>query len=291
MKLKKIILTGGDGFVGKILYSKLIENGYSVKNIDKNNGYNINDWNKLKKIEEFDLLIHLAAKSYVPDSYSAPYKFYNVNVLGTLNMLELCRKNNASMIFTSSYVYGIPKYLPIDEKHPLEALNPYSHTKILGEDLCKSYNNNFGVPVTIIRPSNIYGYGQNKNFLMPTIMGQLHNKTLKLKDKNPKRDYIYIKDIINAYIKCLNMNDHKFRIFNIGSGKSYSVETIANMIITESKKDISIEFEESDRKNEVMDLMYDIKKANKILKWKPKYSLQNGIKEMVTQNKTYTRGL
>lgn len=291
MALKKIILTGGDGFVGKILYSKLIEYGYSVKNIDRKNGYNISDWNNLKKIEEFDLLIHLAAKSYVPDSYSSPYEFYNVNVLGTLNMLELCRKNNASMIFTSSYVYGIPKYLPIDEKHPLEALNPYSHTKILGEDLCKSYNNNFGVPVTIIRPSNIYGYGQNKNFLMPTIMRQLHNNTMKLKDKNPKRDYIYIKDIINAYIKCLNMNDHKFRIFNIGGGKSYSVETIANMIITESKKDISIEFEESDRKNEVMDLMYDIKKANKILKWKPKYSLRNGVKEMITQNKMYTRGL
>ena len=291
MALGKIILTGGDGFVGRILYIKLIEDGYSVKNIDRKNGYNINDWSSLKKIEDFDMLIHLAAKSYVPDSYHSPHEFYNVNVLGTLNMLELCRKNNASMIFTSSYVYGIPKYLPIDEKHPLEALNPYSHTKILGEDLCKSYYNNFGVPVTIIRPSNIYGYGQNKNFLIPTIISQLQNKTIKLKDKNPKRDYIYIKDFINVYIKCLRMDDRKLRVFNIGGGKSYSVETIANMIISESKKNISVEFEETDRKNEVMDLMYDIKKAYKILKWKPKYSLRNGIKEMITQNKTYTRGL
>ena len=227
----------------------------------------------------------------MPDSYNVPYDFYNTNFTGTLNMLELCRLNNASMVFTSSYVYGLPKYLPIDELHPLKSLNPYSHTKILGEDLCKSYYENFGVPITILRPSNIYGYGQNKNFLIPTIMSQLHKKTIKLKDKNPKRDYIYIKDIINAYIKCLNMSGHKFSIFNIGSGKSYSVETIANMIITESKKDISVEFEESDRINEVMDLMYDIKKANKILKWKPKYSLRNGIKEMIKQNKTYSRGL
>jgi len=287
---KNIILTGGSGFVGKSLLKELEIQGHNVKNVDSSTGYDIINWEQIKSLSNFDLIVHLAAKSYVPDSYVNPYMFYETNVKGTLNMLEICRLNNARMVFTSSYVYGIPNYLPIDEKHPLRSLNPYSHTKILGENLCESYSKDFNVPVTILRPSNIYGAGQSNNFLIPTIINQLHKNKIKLKDKNPKRDYIYVKDIVSAYLQCLEPCQENFRVFNIGSGKSYSVENIARIILEESKINPLITFSASDRKNEVMDLKYDIKYANEYLNWKPKYSIKKGIKELLMNNNE-NRGL
>ena len=288
---KNIVLTGGNGFVGSLLINILKKNGHLVTNIDLKSGHNIENWNKVKKVSGFDVLIHLAAKSYVPASYQVPHDFYSINLIGTLNMLELCRLNNASMIYTSSYVYGIPQYLPIDESHPLKPLNPYSHTKILGEELCRSYYENFGVPITILRPSNIFGYGQDDRFLIPTIINQINSKNIKLKDKNPKRDYIYVKDVVDAYVKCLDNHDDRFRIFNIGSGESHSVEDIANMIIKVSKKNVSVQFSKSDREVEVMDTRYSILNANKFLKWEPKYSLRSGVKEMIMYKKTYKRSI
>jgi nucleoside-diphosphate-sugar epimerase len=278
---KKIILTGGSGFVGKLLLKKLKKYGYDVINVDSSEGYNMTDWNEIKSLKDFYLIIHLAAKSYVPDSYINPYEFYESNVKGTLNMLELCRINNARMVFTSSYVYGIPHYLPIDEKHPLESLNPYSHTKILGESLCRSYYKNFNVPITILRPSNIYGIGQNNNFLIPTIINQLYSNRVELKDKNPKRDYIYVEDMVEAYIHCLEPSLKKYRVFNIGTGKSYSVDDIVKIIVKESKRNPSIKFSDSDRKNEVMDLIYDINHANKNLNWTPRFSIEEGIRAIL----------
>ena len=287
---KNIIVTGGSGFVGKFLLNELKECGYKVTNVDISTGYDILNWEKIKNLKNFDVVIHLAAKSYVPHSYSSPHEFYHTNVVGTLNMLELCRLNDARMVFTSSYVYGIPSYIPIDEKHRLESLNPYSHTKILGENLCESYYNNFRVPITILRPSNIYGEGQNNNFLIPTILSQLNKGNIKLKDKRPKRDYIYVKDMVRAYVLALESMEEYFRVFNIGSGKSYSVERIASTIVKESKKDIHISFSDSDRKVEVMDLKYDIKNASKFLKWKPIYSIEEGIKKIII-NYNEDRGL
>lgn len=110
---------------------------------------------------------------FVPFSQENPRLTYEINVQGTANVLEFCRLNNSKIVFSSSYVYGKPKYLPIDEKHPIFPTNPYARSKTLGEMLCRSYNKDYGVKCVIIHWFNLYGKGQNNIFLIPQIINQL----------------------------------------------------------------------------------------------------------------------
>jgi len=196
----KIAITGSRGFVGSFLSKRLIELNFDIVEIDLEVGYDITNWDSISTVENFDLLIHLAAKSYVPDSLKNPVEFYKTNILGTINALEMCRKLDVKIIFASSYVYGTPQYLPIDENHPVEAFNPYSQSKLIGEDLCRSYSRDFNVPAIILRPFNIYGKGQSSDFLVPLILNQAEKGIVKLKDSRPKRDFIYIEDVVDAFI-------------------------------------------------------------------------------------------
>ena len=263
----KIVVTGSQGFIGSRLVPALINENHEVIKLDLQTGYDITDWDGIKKIIDFDLVIHLAAISYVPKSYEIPREMFKVNIQGTLNMLELCRINNARFIFTSSYVYGKPKYLPIDENHPTESFNPYCQSKLIGEDLCRCYNKDFGVPVIIFRPFNIYGPGQNDKFLIPLIEKQIQEDgVVKLKDSRPKRDFIHVNDVVDAYSKAVNYNKSNFEIFNLGSGVSYSVKEIAELMVVKSGKKIPIEFSEEIRNNEVFDTVCDNIKMKKILK-------------------------
>jgi nucleoside-diphosphate-sugar epimerase len=272
----RIVVTGSQGFIGNRLVPVLINNGYEVTKLDLETGYDITNWDCIKGIKDFDLVIHLAAVSYVPKSYEIPREMFKVNMEGTLNMLELCRINNAKFIFTSSYVYGKPKYLPIDETHPTKAFNPYCQSKLIGEDLCRCYNKEFGVPVIIFRPFNIYGPGQNEDFLIPMIQKQIENYAIvKLMDSRPKRDFIHVDDIISAYCKAVTYDKISFEIFNLGSGISYSVKEIAEILVSQSEKEVPIEFSEERRHNEVLDTVANINKAKKELNWNP----YNSIKE------------
>jgi len=267
----KIVVTGSKGFIGSKLLLELEKLNHEVFELDIADGIDISKWDNVKNIAEFDVVIHLAAISYVPKSYEIPREIFDVNINGTLNMLELCRKNGAKMIFTSSYVYGNPKYLPIDEKHPTESFNPYCQSKLIGESLCRSYNKDFGVSVIILRPFNIYGEGQNNNFLIPMIKEQIKiGRVVKLKDSRPKRDFIHVDDVVSAYCKAVAYNKTKFEVFNCGSGCSFSVREVVEILVKKSGKEISIEFSEEYRKNEILDTVANINKARKMLNWKPK---------------------
>ena len=160
----KILITGFSGFIGKYLIELLKQTTHELILLDISNGFDICDWEQIKHFVGLDAIIHLANLSFVPASYEQPKKFYESNYLSTLNMLELCRINHAKMIFFSSYVYGHPQYQPIDENHPIQAFNPYAQTKVICESLCEGYNRDFHIPVTIFRPFNIYGKGQNPDF-------------------------------------------------------------------------------------------------------------------------------
>ena len=277
----KIVLTGNTGFVGSKLQLSLEKIGRAVIDVDLTGGKDITVWDTIKGIKDFDFLIHLAAITYVPNSYKIPKEMYAVNILGTLNMLELCRLNNAKMIFASSYVYGNPQYLPIDEKHPTVSFNPYCQSKIIGEQLCESYHKHFNVSCIIFRPFNIYGPGQNTNFLIPLIQKQIddHGK-IQLKDPRPKRDFVHVDDVVEAYQKAIEYNDSSFEIFNIGSGESYSVKDIADTLVNFSNKIIPIEFSNEIRENEVLDTVADISKAKRLLNWQPKISFNERIKNL-----------
>jgi len=281
---KKIAVTGSSGFVGNYLVKKLAELGADIIYLDSKIGIDITDWQQVQNTEEFDILLHLAAKSYVPNSYKYPREFYYTNIIGTLNALELCRIYKAKMVYTSSYVYGNPKYLPIDEKHPIISFNPYAESKIIGEHLCKGYNRDFGIPVIILRPFNIYGMGQNDKFLIPSIIKQAKSGKILLKDPAPKRDMVFINDLVEAYIKSIKYNQTSFEIFNIGSGVSYSVKGIAEMIASNIGEKIEIEFTGEKRQNEILNTVADISKARNKLGWGPTISFTDGIELCISGN-------
>ena len=280
---KRILVTGSSGFVGRNLVEELKRNNAEVVTLTDLEGdrIDVRDWRKIQEITDIDMVYHLAAKTYVPFSFENPKETYAVNVLGTLNILELCRLREVEkIVFVSSYVYGQPRYLPIDEKHPVQPTNPYMGSKVLGEELCRAYNNDFGLKCIILRPFNVYGGGQSGNLLIPTIIAQLQGGKIELKDSVPKRDYIYILDLISALIEAGKF-DGNFEIFNIGYGKSYSVKEIVEKIVQLYGKKVKINYNNERRKNEVMDVVADIGKAGTKLGWEPRVSIDEGLRKCI----------
>ena len=277
-----IAVTGSSGFIGYHLVNRLNVNKYNVTTLDLKNNIDITKWEHIKNIKEVDLIFHLAAKNYIPYAYKKPRDFYATNIMSTLNMLEICRKLNAKMVYISSYVYGEPKNIPINEKQSIKATNPYARSKIICENMCSGYSKDFGVKVIIIRPFNVYGVQQSKNFLIPSIIEQIKTKReIVLKDPSPKRDFVYIDDLIDALIKSINLKNRVFDVFNIGSGISYSINEIVNLITDKFKYPIRVKYTGEKRINEISDTVADISKAKKILKWKPKINFNRGIEKII----------
>ena len=278
----KILITGFSGFIGKYLLERLEQTPHELILLDIANGCDICDWEQVKHITGIDTIVHLANLSFVPASYEEPKKFYESNYLSTLNMLELCRLNQAKMIFFSSYIYGNPQYQPVDEKHPIQVFNPYAQTKVICESLCQGYNRDFKVPVTIFRPFNIYGKGQNPDFLIPTIIQQAKKGSIVIKDDRPKRDYIHVKDIVEAvYTAIESKNSATLQTYNLGTGVSYSVKEIIDLVRGLFNSDIEYQCKNEIRPNEVMDTIADISKIKSELNWAPKIDIIEGLKMMI----------
>lgn len=275
-----IAISGSTGFIGTHLVKKLLATGHDVIPINRAAGHDVADFETLQNVRPFDIAIHLAARMFVPDAFKNPLSFYNTNVLGTLNMLELCRGFNARMIFPSSYVYGQPEYLPIDEKHPVKAFNPYAQSKLIGEQICEGYYRDFDVPVIVLRIFNPYGSGQSDNFLIPKLIKQVKTGNIYLDDPRPKRDFIFIDDIVEAFERATTYRETGWETFNIGSGISYSVAELAKIVIHEFNPAAQLKFSGKVRKNEVMDTVADVTLARDKLNWIPKISLSEGIKKM-----------
>ena len=281
----KILITGHSGFIGSYLQKKLEKTEHELILVDIANGTNICDWQQVKQYEGMDVIVHLANLSFVPASYEQPKRFYETNYLSTLNMLELCRLNNAKMVFFSSYIYGHPQYQPIDENHPTQAFNPSAQTKVICESLCEGYNRDFKVPITIFRPFNIYGTGQNPDFLIPSIIQQAKTGKIVIKDDRPKRDYIHVEDIVDAIITAIETEnaDKSIQKYNLGSGLSYSVKEIVDMVRGLFDTEIEYICTHEIRPNDVLDTIADISKIQNKLHWKPSISILEGLTKMVSE--------
>jgi len=277
--MSKILVTGANGFIGKVLCNQLILQGHEVAAISSDLG-DISLIKTWEQISATDTVIHLAAKTFVPESWKNPGTFLETNTLGTLRSLEYCKKHQANMVYISSYLYGNAKTLPINEEAPVYTPNPYALSKKNAEDYCRLFANSYGVNTVILRPFNIYGFNQNPSFLIPEIINQvLQKKTVHVKDLAPKRDYVFIEDFISSIIKCLHIN--QFEIINIGSGISYSVKEIIDMVQQICGTNYPVTSSNETRTAEIMDTIADITKAGSILNWKPKISMLEGLSRVI----------
>ncbi|MDH7564227.1 MAG: GDP-mannose 4,6-dehydratase [Candidatus Bathyarchaeota archaeon] len=310
----RMLITGGAGFIGSYLCEKYTKEGHTVLCLDNFLSGNllnvrhllryrnyklikgdIRDYNLLERIiHEVDVVFHLAAQIHVDRSHVEPKLTYEVNVMGTQNILEAARIYDVKKVIhaSTSEVYGSAQYVPIDEKHPLDAPHPYGASKIAADRMCFAYVQTYGMDVSIPRFFNIFGPRQRDigyggvisiftrrvlNDIPPVIYG----------DGKQTRDYTYIEDAVRAFDLVLN-HESRLAPTNIGTGKEVSILDLANMIIEIcGKKDKIQPVHVDQRMGEVKQLIADATRAEKILKWKPKYNLREGLKQFIQWYKNY----
>lgn len=310
MKDKKVLITGAGGFIGSHLTERLVKDASSVRAFVHYNSRNdhgllelINP--ELKKsleivssditdpvsiynaMKDIDIVFNLAALIGIPYSYYSPNSYVETNIKGTLNVLNAAKElETEKIIITStSEVYGTALYTPIDERHPLQAQSPYSATKIAADKLTESYHLSFNMPVTIIRPFNTFGPRQSLRAIIPTIITQaIKGEAISLGNTNTVRDFVYVKDTVNGFIKVATCNANNGRVINIGTGKSVTINELVEIISNILNKNLTI-LEESQRvrphKSEVLKLICDASNAKDILKWEPEYTLKEGLDETI----------
>ena len=311
-----VLVTGGAGYIGSTVIRELLSRGYDVISVDnlyrgdykylsafKDNPHlklTVGDIssageldNLLRDVQDLDAVIHLAAVPGLKRCLDDPGRAILTNVYGTFNVLEFARKHDAQkFIFPSSgAVYGVPKFTPISEDHPLNPINLYGVTKLSGEKLVDSYYFNYGLSTVILRFGNIYGVGLFtywENVIPKFVRQALEGKPLTIYGTGEQgRDFIHILDVVDAIISLLDRKDVKGEKFNLGSGKAVSVNTIANSISEilrgEYGRDVKI-IHLPPRKGEpyIKDFYYSTERIRSRLGFKVHWTVKDGIKQIVT---------
>ena len=309
--MKKVLVTGADGFIGSHLTESLLEKGYDVKAFTMYNSFNTWGWldtfpkEKLDEVEIFsgdirdpngvkeamkgvDAVFHLAALIAIPFSYHSPDSYVDTNIKGTLNVLQAARalETERVLITSTSEVYGTAQYVPIDEKHPFQGQSPYSATKIGADRLAESFYRSFNLPISIVRPFNTYGPRQSARAVIPTIITQLLSgqEELKLGSLTPTRDFNYVKDTAAGFIAIAESEKTIGEEINIATQQEISIGDLANEIIAQINPNAKIICDEQrlrPEKSEVNRLLGCNEKIKRLTDWKPKYTFAQGIEETI----------
>ena len=309
--MKKILVTGADGFIGSHLVEKLVSSGYDVKAFVYYNSFNSWGWldslsKDLKaKIEIFsgdirdpngvfesmkdtDAVFHLAALIGIPFSYHSPDSYIDTNIKGTLNVLQAAKKLDIKrvLVTSTSEVYGTAQFVPITESHPYQGQSPYSATKIGADRLAESFFRSFELPVTIVRPFNTFGPRQSARAVIPSIIIQLlKNKgKIKIGDLTPTRDMVYVEDTVNGFIEIYKSEKTIGEEVNIATQSEITIGNIAGKIIKIMNLECDLETEEiriRPEKSEVKRLFGSNEKILRLTNWLPKFDFDTGLKNTI----------
>ncbi|CCO23232.1 NAD-dependent 4,6-dehydratase LegB [Maridesulfovibrio hydrothermalis] len=307
--MKNILVTGADGFIGSHLTEALVRDGYHVRAFTLYNSFNSWGWldrcdpKILKEVDVFcgdvrdfngvktamngcDAVLHLAALIAIPFSYHSPATYIDTNITGTLNIVQAAKDLNIEKIVhtSTSEVYGSAMFVPITEEHPLQGQSPYSASKIGADQIALSFFRSFDTPIAVIRPFNTYGPRQSARAVIPTIITQLANGAdrIKLGSLTPTRDFNYISDTVNGFIKIMESKNSIGEIINVGSGFEISIGDTANLIAECMGVKVKIETDSQrlrPENSEVDRLMADRSKAKLLLGWTPEYGSLEGFKK------------
>ncbi|TGM82296.1 SDR family NAD(P)-dependent oxidoreductase [Leptospira mtsangambouensis] len=307
--MKKILITGADGFIGSHLTEALVRAGYETKAFVLYNSFNSWGWldscaSDVKgKFEVFsgdvrdpngvrtamkdcDAVLHLAALIAIPYSYHSPDTYVDTNIKGTLNIVQGAKDLGIKKVIhtSTSEVYGTARFVPITEDHPLQGQSPYSASKIGADQIAMSFYNSFDTPVSIIRPFNTYGPRQSARAVIPTIITQIAkgNRKIKLGAVHPTRDFNFVKDTVAGFLAALKSDKGIGQVINLGSNYEISVGDTVKSIAELMKAEVEIESEDQrlrPEKSEVERLWASNEKAKELLNWKPEYAGIDGLKK------------
>ena len=306
--MKKVLVTGADGFIGSHLTEALVRSGYDVRAFVQYNSFNswgwldrcdaevrgrfevfagdVRDSNGVRTaMKGCDTVLHLAALIAIPYSYHSPETYVDTNVRGTLNIVQAARDLGVEKVVhtSTSEVYGTARFVPITEDHPLQGQSPYSASKIGADMIAMSYFSSFGTPVAVIRPFNTYGPRQSARAVIPTIITQLAAgaRQVKLGAVSPTRDFNFVTDTVAGFIAVAASDRSVGEVINIGSNFEISVGDTARLIAEVMGVDLEIVTDEvrlrPDR-SEVERLWASNAKATALLSWAPSYGGVDGFR-------------
>lgn len=317
--MKKVLVSGADGFIGSHLTEALVRAGYDVRAFVFYNSFNSWGWldqcaDDVKgRFEVFagdirdstgvrtamkgcDAVLHLAALIAIPYSYHSPDTYIDTNIKGTLNVVQAARELGiVKVVHTStSEVYGTAQFVPITEEHPLQGQSPYSASKIGADQIAMSFYLSFGTPVTIVRPFNTYGPRQSARAVIPTIITQIASgkRQIKLGAVLPTRDFNYVADTVAGFIAALESDGGTGQVINIGSNFEVTIGEAARTIAEVMNTEIEIVTDEQrmrPAKSEVERLWASNAKAGELLGWQPKYGGLDGFRRGIAETVDWFR--
>ena len=291
---KRILITGARGFIGKYLVAELLRQGAHITGltVEGGSGSGQVSWVKgditnpatIKGIcEDIDVIFHLAAISNVDASIRDPIRTISTNTFGTAHLLEESRNSGAKkfVYISSAHVYGVPRYLPVDEAHPLSPREPYAASKIASENIVQAYANAYGLGFAILRPFNVFGAGQDVSFLIPGVIQQaLKNGVIRVGNMEPTRDFLYIEDCVNGFLCAA---DRGTGIYNIGSGEYRSIASVVEQIRDLVDPGMQIESDESRMRVGAVEIPRMCADASRLkaLGWAPAVGFDQGLARTV----------
>lgn len=280
MCAKTFVITGAGGFIGRAAVARLSAMGHEIRAL----GREVDVTKDNLGLKQGDHVLHLAGATGVDESWADAVGFTRNNVVGTASVLEQARVAGATVVYLNTYCYGVPQYLPIDEKHPVATLTPYHVTKMQAEALCRFYAEERGLRTTALRVFNVFGPGQGTRFVIPRIIEQVLDPAtdrIEVSDLKPSRDFVHVDDLIDA---CLLVADGQpgFGCYNVGSGRSISVGDLIAMVQALAGVSKTVVDNRKIRRNEIDDVRADTTKLRTAFGWEPRISLLEGLRQCLS---------